>query len=132
MLSEHDSHILELCFDTVISERVNASVLSKELEAVYKGEQGDYETALRILNEIIAENPKYASAFNNRSIVYSLMGKKELALQDLQNVLKYGDRNLKKKANEQICLITGELNPYAKMCNEMVAKVMTDYKESQI
>lgn len=197
-VSEHDRQILELIFSDTAKQAKPKSIIDfllppdqhvkllkveefvvLEKMAILREQQGQLNEALEILDQIIAQEPKYASAYNNRAqvkrisnadwktIVSDLESAIALALpekptnrvskmqaQVLRNSYgqlsaiylqqsKMGENTqrswqLQMKASdmmveaskygEQIALtLAASLNPYAKLCGNMMETVLSQY-----
>lgn len=133
-----------------------------ELEAVKAAESGRLTEALELLNRAIELAPKYASAYNNRAQVYQLQKQVELAMLDLNRAIelsggrgKAGEQafvqrgiiwrlksedekaleDFKKAAKlgskfAQAQLV--KLNPYAALCNNMLAEVIGKLRRGEV
>ncbi|KAI9246202.1 hypothetical protein BY458DRAFT_528140 [Sporodiniella umbellata] len=71
---------------------ISAEMVSK-LEGLEKecvriaDSENDLEKALKVVNQCIELEPKYASAYNNRAQIYRLQQQPEKALEDLERVI---------------------------------------------
>ncbi|EKD25782.1 MAG: hypothetical protein ACD_79C01515G0005 [uncultured bacterium] len=87
----------------VIQKEINKSeemsLSSEELltKAKMKSNQGQFVDALELVNKAIEAKPEFISAYDTRALIYSSMGKNDLALKELQKVeeLKKNDKNKK-------------------------------------
>jgi hypothetical protein len=66
--------------------------------------------------------PLFLQAYTQRAIVFKSLGKTEQAVADFENGAKYGSKVAKIAAVKE--------NPYAQMCNSIVAEVMKQYAPS--
>ncbi|PVU86320.1 hypothetical protein BB560_006757 [Smittium megazygosporum] len=152
------SSSLENITSNLASEVIPPEILQKEKEAVKLAEEGNLEEARDMLSQIIKEHPRYASAYNNRAQVYRLLKDDQSTLADLDKAILEGKSNIhvlsqaytqraivkRSIGDENGCLsdytIAAELgnevaklgkvqeNPFAKMCNTAVLKMMQDFK----
>lgn len=129
------------------------NIKARELQAVQLAESGEHQAAKLILDDLILEFPSRASTYNNRAQLLQLMGLIEAALQDLDQGLSlpiipgpvawrlYSQRGVIRKrqgdeagamADFQSAASLGDpfaktqvaaMNPYAAMCNTMLAKM---------
>ncbi|KAJ8320004.1 hypothetical protein KUTeg_001591 [Tegillarca granosa] len=132
-----------------------------ELEGVQAAESGDMQTALEQFNKAIQILPSRASGYNNRAQALRLKGDVKGALEDLDNALNlsggqgsvacqaYTQRGLIKRlegddegavADFKIAASLGgqfakqqviAMNPYAALCNQMLAEVITKLRSGE-
>ncbi|CAI5441461.1 unnamed protein product [Caenorhabditis angaria] len=132
-----------------------------EKEAVILAESGKVPEAIEKFGEAISKCPINPSAFNNRAQAYRLSGKIEEAISDLNEALKLSNPKSKTTCNAyvqraSIFRLKGDddkaredfqkaadlgssfakmqliaLNPYAAMCNKMLAEVFEKVKTGQ-
>ncbi|KNC86225.1 hypothetical protein SARC_01634 [Sphaeroforma arctica JP610] len=131
-------------------------IMPQELAAIKLAEEGKLEEAYAALTQVLVKVPTYASAHNNRAQVLRLLKKDDEALEDLTKAIElsegkgkvaenayfqraalYKFRRDEDKARDdfQKAADLGNiqakeelvaLNPYARMCNQMLAEVMND------
>eukprot|EP01134_Creolimax_fragrantissima_P002355 CFRG2355T1 len=128
--------------------------MPEEMEAIKLAESGKLQEAYDMLTKVVESISTYASAYNNRAQVLRLLKREDDALEDLNKAIIYSEgkgrvaenayvqrgalyklRRLDNearddfqkaadlgniKAKEELVL----MNPYAKMCNQMLAEVM--------
>jgi tetratricopeptide (TPR) repeat protein len=132
-----------------------------ELEAVKTAESGNLDGSLDMLTRAIEIAPNYASLYNNRAQVYRLKNDVEHALADIEKAIQLCNghgkvaeqlftqramiRRLHGQEEEayadfqraaelggvyarQMCT---QLNPYAKLCNQMLKEAFGKLKEGQ-
>ncbi|KAI8063591.1 tetratricopeptide repeat protein 36-like protein [Gongronella butleri] len=137
-----------------ISPEVLEKLQGLERDAVALAEKDDLEGALKLLNQCIDTESDYASAYNNRAQIFRLQKETDKALADLDKVVQLGvgqpkvlrqaytqraiikrQQGDEKGAREDFELgakfgnplarnFTVNENPYAKLCNAMMAEVM--------
>ena len=125
-----------------------------EVEAVKAAESGRLADALELLNRAVEVAPRYASPYNNRAQVYQLQKQVDLAMADLDRAIELSDgrgkageqafvqrgmiwrlKGADEKALEDFKKAAKlgskfaqtqavKLNPYAALCNQMLAEVM--------
>ncbi|KAI8093468.1 uncharacterized protein BX664DRAFT_329782 [Halteromyces radiatus] len=138
----------------VIEPELLNKLKSMERQAVDLAEKDDLEGALEILNQCLALEKDYASAYNNRAQIYRLRKDDDKALEDLSKVIELGQGQPKvlRQAYTQRAIIKrqhGDMqgsradfemgaklgnpiarniavneNPYAKMCNQVMMEMM--------
>ncbi|GFY71351.1 tetratricopeptide repeat protein 36 [Trichonephila inaurata madagascariensis] len=129
-----------------------------EIEAVKKAEAGNVDEAIQILNQSIQMAPRRPAGYNNRAQAYRLKGNISAAIEDLNNTINlsggkgrsaclafcqraliYRIQNKQQEAvadfekaaalgsafaRSQLVL----MNPYAALCNQMLRKVISQYR----
>ncbi|KAJ1728296.1 hypothetical protein LPJ61_004108 [Coemansia biformis] len=131
-----------------------AMLRKREIQAIHAAENGQLDSAVLKLTEIIADCPHYASAYNNRAQARRLQGTStQDVMADLDMAVSYAaDQNTLAQAFTQKAVVLKESgdqdgafyyfsqgakhgsevakmavareNPYAKMCGNMVAQAM--------
>ncbi|CAO3644910.1 unnamed protein product [Cunninghamella blakesleeana] len=126
-----------------------------EKEAIELAEKEDLDGALKVLNQCIDLEPEYASAYNNRAQIHRMKNDTDKAMEDLGNVIKYGEGQPKvlRQAYTQRAILKrqeGDVigsradfemgaklgnpiakniavneNPYSKLCNQIMMEVMS-------
>ncbi|KAI8905917.1 hypothetical protein EDD86DRAFT_175432, partial [Gorgonomyces haynaldii] len=124
-----------------------------ELDGYHYAEAGDIEKAVQEFTVCIQKCPEYASAYNNRAQAYRLLNDDLSALKDCDKAIELGtgqqttlmqaytqravihrklgntkeaERDFQQGAQFGNPLARGVIknNPYAKLCNQMVAEAM--------
>jgi len=125
-----------------------------EIEAIRKAEKKLYDEALELFEKAFKVTPQNPSLLNNRAQTYRLKGENQLAMKDLDDAINLceGDKIVAKQAYTQRGLIKElngdeegarkdfemgakfgssiarqeaiKLNPYAKLCNQMLSEAM--------
>ncbi|XP_070560554.1 tetratricopeptide repeat protein 36 homolog isoform X2 [Ptychodera flava] len=89
--------------------------------------KGDVQGALTDLNKAIelsqAKGKAACQAFTQRGLIRRLEGQNELALEDFKKAADLGSAFAKSQVVQ--------MNPYAAMCNKMLAEVMTKLKNGE-
>ncbi|KAG0171160.1 Tetratricopeptide repeat protein 36 [Apophysomyces sp. BC1034] len=150
---------IEATVDTTAEKAFDPELLEKlqklEKEAIDFAENGDTDSALATLNKCIETEKEYPSAYNNRAQIYRMRKEDDLALKDLDTVIKLaeGQPKVLRQAHTQRAILRrqqGDLvgaredfatgakygnpfarnvtineNPYAKMCNQVMMEVMS-------
>ncbi|XP_065655836.1 tetratricopeptide repeat protein 36-like [Hydra vulgaris] len=123
-----------------------------ELEAVKLAQAQNFEESLKLFNQLINETPSYASAYNNRAQLYRILGKTDLAMEDLNKTIIISESKgfiasqafvqrailFKVNGDDENALIDFKsaaelgnqfaknqlvaLNPYAALCNKMLSE----------
>ncbi|XP_008307199.1 tetratricopeptide repeat protein 36 [Cynoglossus semilaevis] len=145
-------------FDTELLRQVK----ELELRGVSAAEAGDLQAALQLFSQAIQILPQRASAYNNRGQVLRLLGNTAGALQDLDQAISLSDgtgrtacqalvqRGLLRRLTcqndaaradfERAAALGSEfarqqavvLNPYAALCNKMLAEVINKLRNPEV
>ncbi|GFX17325.1 tetratricopeptide repeat protein 36 [Trichonephila clavipes] len=129
-----------------------------EIEAVKKAEVGNVDEAILILNQSIQMAPRRPAGYNNRAQAYRLKGNISAAIEDLNNTINLSGGKgrsaclafcqraliyrLQSKQQEAVAdfekaAALGSafarsqlvlMNPYAALCNQMLRKVIAQYR----
>lgn len=131
----------------------------QEVDAAKLAESGKLTEALEVLDAAIARAPTRASGYNNRAQVHQLMNNLDAAMADLNKAIQdcelyarvaknaFAQRAIlhRLKGNDQAALddftkagrygnewarkMAVKLNPYSALCNDMLAKAMSQLKD---
>ncbi|XP_052820765.1 tetratricopeptide repeat protein 36-like [Mya arenaria] len=145
---------LEEAFEEEIETAEVLEAKRLEVEGVKAAESGNVDSALDLFSQAITMAPNHASSYNNRAQALRLKGDNTGALADLDKAIQlceghgkvacqaYTQRGLIKRLQEDDCGAKEDLthaahlggqfakhllvamNPYAALCNQMLADVM--------
>eukprot|EP00835_Amoeboradix_gromovi_P000058 NODE_1_length_95616_cov_0.657642.p58 type:complete len:184 gc:universal NODE_1_length_95616_cov_0.657642:76762-77313(+) len=136
----------------IVTNEISQQLKEKEIIAVHLAEDGKIDESILLFNEIIKSNRSYYSVYNNRAQAFRIKKEDKSALNDLNFVIKncrdsevlkqsYIQRAIILKASDpdqsytDFCKSNAlgqkiaekavvENNPYRKLCNSMVSKVL--------
>ena len=143
----------------LISEPLLSTLRKMQTEGIRAADDERYDDAVRVFSSMLALCPQYAAAYNNRAQCYLLLQRDDEALADLdasvqhahtdrltlrQSLTQRGllyrrqgrddearaDFGLGARLGSGVCreqLVA--MNPYAAMCNAMLARAMTELRD---
>ncbi len=79
-----------------------AELLAQMQDAMKARQQGDFGRAVRLLDEIIANYPNYAEAWNQRAILFFLVKDYSASISDMEEVLRLEPRHFGALAGQAV------------------------------